>query len=58
MWIASGAAPLLVPNDLMGTAQRLIHIVEILTQNLSLGITAVLLLRPTSTPAAAATRAA
>jgi hypothetical protein len=58
MWIAGGAAPLLVPNDLMGTAQRLIHIVEILTQNLSLGITAVVLLRPTSTPAAAATRAA
>ncbi len=30
----------------MGTTQRFIHIVEILTQNALLGITAVLLLRP------------
>jgi hypothetical protein len=58
IWVAGGAAPLLVPNDFMGTAQRLIHIVEILTQNASLGITAVLLLRPRSAPVAAATRAA
>jgi hypothetical protein len=33
---------------LMGTTQRMIHIVEILTQNAPLGITAVLLLRPKS----------
>jgi hypothetical protein len=46
IWVAGGAAPLLPPNDFMGTAQRMIHIVEILTQNASLGITAVLLLRP------------
>lgn len=58
LWIAGGAAPLLAPNDLMGTAQRMIHIVEILTQNASLGITAVLLLRPRSAPVAAVTRAA
>jgi hypothetical protein len=58
IWIAGGAAPLLPPNDFMGTAQRMIHIVEILTQNASLGITAVLLLRPRSAPVAAATRAA
>ena len=58
IWIAGGAAPLLPPNDFMGTAQRMIHIVEILTQNASLGITAVLLLRPRSAPVAARTRAA
>jgi hypothetical protein len=46
MWVVGGLAPLLVPNALMGPAQRFIHIVEILTQNASLGITAVLLLRP------------
>jgi hypothetical protein len=34
-------------------AQRLIHIVEIFTQNASLGVTAVLLLRPTSAAGAA-----
>jgi len=46
LWIAGGAAPLLIPNDLMTPAQRCIHIIEILTQNTPLGITAVLLLRP------------
>jgi len=46
IWIAGGLAPLLVPNEMMGTTQRMIHIVEILTQNVSLGITAALLLRP------------
>ncbi|HEX6739823.1 MAG TPA: hypothetical protein VF310_16210, partial [Vicinamibacteria bacterium] len=46
LWIAGGAAPLLPPNDVMVAAQRMIHIVEILTQNAALGITAVLLLRP------------
>jgi hypothetical protein len=45
LWIVGGGAPLLVPNPLMVTAQRYIHIVEILTQNAALGITAVLLLR-------------
>jgi hypothetical protein len=58
IWVAGGAAPLLAPNELMGTAQRMIHIVEILTQNVALGITAVLLLRPRPAPVAAATRAA
>ena len=58
IWIAGGAAPLLVPNDIMGAAQRFIHIVEILTQNASLGITAVLLLRPRTAPVTAVTRAA
>lgn len=59
LWIVGGAAPLLVPNDVMGTAQRIIHIVEILTQNAALGVTAVLLLRPRSAPPVAAeTRAA
>jgi hypothetical protein len=46
IWIVGGAAPLLVPNALMIPIQRYIHIVEIMSQNVSLGITAVLLLRP------------
>jgi hypothetical protein len=46
IWVAGGAAPLTVPNDFMGTAQRLIHIVEIFTQNAALGVTAGLLLLP------------
>ncbi len=49
IWIAGGLSPLLVPNDMMGTTQRMIHVVEILTQNASLGITAALLLRPKQT---------
>ena len=48
LWIVGGAAPLLVPNVLMTATQRAIHIVEILTGNMLLGITAVLLLRPKS----------
>jgi len=46
IWVAGGLAPLLVPNAVMVTTQRMIHIVEILTQNASLGLTAGLLLRP------------
>jgi len=46
LWVAGGAAPLLMPNSLMGPTQRFIHTIEILAQNASLGITAVLLLRP------------
>lgn len=46
LWIVGGAAPLVVPNAFMIPAQRFIHIVEILTQNMPLGITAALLLRP------------
>ena len=46
LWIVGGAAPLLVPNAFMIPAQRFIHMVEILTQNMPLGITAALLLRP------------
>jgi hypothetical protein len=53
IWICGGAGPLLVPNGLMGTTQRFIHIVEIFTQNFSLGVTAVLLLRPKPLPLAA-----
>jgi hypothetical protein len=58
IWVAGGVAPLLVPNELMGTAQRIIHIAEILTQNFSLGVTAVLLLRRRPAPLLAATQAA
>jgi hypothetical protein len=46
MWVAGGVTPLLVPNEFMGGAQRAIHIVEIFTQNASLGATIVLLMRP------------
>lgn len=46
VWIVGGFAPLLVPSDMMTATQRYIHIVEIMTQNVSLGITAVWLLRP------------
>jgi hypothetical protein len=53
IWVAGGLAPLLVPNAFMGTTQRMIHIVEILTQNASLGITAGLLLRPKAAARAA-----
>jgi hypothetical protein len=54
IWVAGGLAPLLVPNAFMGTTQRVIHIVEILTQNASLGITAGLLIRPKPPTRAAA----
>ena len=45
VWIVGGGGPLLVPNTMMVPAQRYIHIVEIMTQNVSLGMTAVWLLR-------------
>jgi hypothetical protein len=45
VWIVGGGAALLVPNAMMVPAQRYIHIVEIMTQNVSFGITAVFLLR-------------
>jgi hypothetical protein len=45
LWIVGGGAALLVPNTAMVPAQRFAHIVEIMTQNVSLGITTVLLLR-------------
>jgi hypothetical protein len=54
IWVAGGLAPLLIPNALLGTRQRIIHIVEILTQNAPLGIAAVLLLRPRSAASPAA----
>lgn len=44
-WIVGGAAPLLVPSAQMAATQRYAHILEIMTQNVSLGITAVWLLR-------------
>ncbi len=45
LWIVGGGAALLVPNAMMIPAQRYAHIVEIMTQNVSLGVTAVWLLR-------------
>jgi hypothetical protein len=53
MWVAGGVAPLLLPNPFMGPTQRLIHTIEILTQNASLGITTVLLLRAKHAPSGA-----
>jgi uncharacterized membrane protein YwaF len=58
VWVAGGLAPLLVPNEIMGTTQRMIHVVEILTQNVLLGITAGLLLRPRPRPLASVSAAA
>ena len=46
LWIAGGLALLIPPNGMMVPAQRMIHVVEIFTQNVPLGIVAVLLLRP------------
>jgi hypothetical protein len=54
LWVAGGAAPLIPPNALMAAPQRLVHIVEIFTQNAALGATAALLLRPRSGGGAAA----
>jgi hypothetical protein len=45
IWVTGGLAPLVQPNIGMGPRQRFIHVIEILTQNGSLGITAGLLLR-------------
>ena len=45
LWIVGGGASLLVPNSVMVPAQRFDHLVEIMTQNVSLGFTTVLLLR-------------
>ena len=53
MWVAGGLAPLLMPNELMGATQRMIHVVEILTQNAPLGIIAGLLFRPKPTATSA-----
>jgi hypothetical protein len=54
VWVIGGAAPLLVPNEMMGTTQRYIHIGEIFTQNFLLGVTATLLLRTRKWAAVAA----
>jgi hypothetical protein len=45
VWVVGGLAPLLIPNAEMVPLQRFEHIVEIFTQNFSLGATATLLLR-------------
>ncbi len=52
IWVAGGLSPLLLPNPMMVTNQRLIHIVEIFAQNAPLGLTAVLLLRRGGKPKA------
>jgi len=56
VWIVGGAAALLVPNPMMIAEQRYIHIIEIMTQNVSLGVTAVLLLQPRAAKTAASMR--
>jgi hypothetical protein len=45
IWVTGGLAPLVLPNTGMVPRQRIAHVIEILTQNASLGITAGLLLR-------------
>jgi hypothetical protein len=45
IWVVGGLAPLVVPNAEMVPLQRFEHIIEIFTQNFSLGLTATLLLR-------------
>lgn len=52
VWIVGGAAPLVVPSTVMVPAQRYMHIIEIMTQNVALGMTAVWLLRPKTKKAA------
>lgn len=52
VWIVGGVAPLVVPSATMVTQQRYLHIFEIFTQNFSLGVTAVLLLRAKTATAA------
>jgi hypothetical protein len=54
IWVAGGLSPLLLPNPFLGPTQRFIHTIEILTQNFSLGITAVLLFRAKRTSSVAA----
>jgi hypothetical protein len=46
VWILGGGAMLLVPATYMVTAQRYAHILEIMTQNVPLGMTAAWLLLP------------
>jgi hypothetical protein len=50
IWVAGGLSPLIPPSGIMVATQRMFHIVEILTQNFTLGVAAVLLLRPRSAP--------
>ncbi len=46
LWVIGGLAPLIPPNGIMPGELRLMHIIEIFTQNFPLGVTAVLLLYP------------
>lgn len=50
LWIIGGVAPLMVPNPILPGELRLMHTVEIFTQNVPFGITAVLLLRRKKAP--------
>lgn len=58
LWIIGGLAPLVLPNEILGGTQRLIHTVEIFTENFPFGVTAVLLLRPQSAQGLASVPAA
>jgi hypothetical protein len=57
IWIVGGLWYLIMPNEIMVTPQRYAHILEIFTQNFTLGVTAVLLLRRGKARSAAATAA-
>jgi hypothetical protein len=52
IWVTGGLALLIPPNPFMGSAQRFIHTIEILTQNFPLGFAATLMMRPKPAPAA------
>jgi hypothetical protein len=45
LWVTGGLALLIPPNPFMGSAQRVIHTIEILTQNFPLGFAATFLMR-------------
>lgn len=45
LWVVGGVAPLMVPSTIMPAELRLMHIGEIFTQNIPLGMIAVFLLR-------------
>lgn len=51
LWTIGGLAPLIPPNTLMPGRLRAMHTIEIFSQNVPLGITAVLLLRRKETAA-------
>jgi hypothetical protein len=50
VWVAGGLAPLLLPLEFMTPMQKFLHVIEIFTQNFSLGVSAAYLLTRPSVP--------